>query len=119
MIITLCGSTKFEKKYKFWNFYLTLSGHIVLSCSIMGHSENKQLDRIHKAKLDVMHFQKIDMSDAIFVINPGGYIGESTEREIIYAEQKGKDIYYLSEFGGGNILYNDLIFFSVKKYFND
>jgi len=31
----------------------------------------------------------------IFVINVGGYIGESTRREIAYAQQKGKKVNYL------------------------
>ena len=35
------------------------------------------------------------MADEIFVINVGGYIGDSTRREIAYAEYKGKSITYL------------------------
>jgi hypothetical protein len=42
-----------------------------------------------------MQLQKIDMADEIFVINFGGYIGESTRREIAYAESKGKIVKYL------------------------
>ena len=42
-----------------------------------------------------MHKQKIDMSDEIYVINQGGYIGESTKLEIEYAKSKGKKITYL------------------------
>ena len=42
--------------------------------------------------LDEMHLAKIDMADEIFVINPGGYIGSSTKREIAYASDKGKKI---------------------------
>ena len=42
--------------------------------------------------LDEMHLAKIDMADDIFVINPGGYIGASTKREIAYASAKGKKI---------------------------
>lgn len=38
---------------------------------------------------------KIDLSDAIFVVNVGGYIGKSTEAEIEYAREKGKEILYL------------------------
>ena len=45
--------------------------------------------------LDKMHFQKIDMADEIFVINVGGYIGESTRREIAHATDKGKKVNYL------------------------
>ena len=45
--------------------------------------------------LDEMHKQKIDMSDEIYVINFGGYIGESTKTEIEYAKANGKKISYL------------------------
>jgi hypothetical protein len=53
--------------------------------------------RLTKAKLDVLHFAKIDLSDEILVLDcDGGYIGESTEREIEYARMRGKAIRYLS-----------------------
>ena len=45
--------------------------------------------------LDEMHKQKIDMSDEIYVINIGGYIGESAKTEIEYAKLKGKKISYI------------------------
>ena len=35
-----------------------------------------------KEMLDDMHKRKIDMADEIFVINVGGYIGDSTRSEI-------------------------------------
>lgn len=42
-----------------------------------------------------MHKRKIDMADAIYVINVGGYIGESTRSEIEYAQSKGKKVIFL------------------------
>ena len=42
-----------------------------------------------KEMLD-MHKRKIDMADSIYVINVGGYIGESTQSEIEYAQNHGK-----------------------------
>ena len=48
-----------------------------------------------KIRLDVLHFRKIDLSDEIFVLNVGGYIGESTSREIEYAKSTGKAVWYL------------------------
>ena len=45
--------------------------------------------------LDDMHMRKIDMADEIFVINVGGYIGESTRRVIAYAKNTGKSVKYL------------------------
>ena len=44
-----------------------------------------------------MHKCKIDMADAIYVINVDGYIGSSTRSEIEYAKQKGKKILYLED----------------------
>ena len=45
--------------------------------------------------LSRLHFKKIDISDAIYVVNVGGYIGESTKKEIEYAKKMGKEIMYL------------------------
>jgi len=39
-----------------------------------------------------MHLAKIDMADEIFIVNPGGYIGISTSREIAYARSHGKPV---------------------------
>ena len=75
---------------------LTLDGCIVISVGLFGHSGDDDVWKPGvKEMLDDMHLRKIDMADEIFVINVGGYIGESTKREIAYAEQKGKKVNYL------------------------
>lgn len=48
-----------------------------------------------KMMLDDMHKSKIDMADEIYVINPGGYIGESTWSEICYTSMLEKNIRYM------------------------
>lgn len=45
-----------------------------------------------KEMLDDMHKRKIDMADEIYVINVGGYIGDSTRSEIAYAKAHGKTV---------------------------
>ena len=40
------------------------------------------------------HFKKIDMSDAVYIVNIGGYIGESVARELRYAQEHDKEIIY-------------------------
>ena len=61
-----------------------------------GHSGDEEVWKPGtKEMLDDMHLRKIDMADEIFVINVGGYIGESTKREIAYAEKTGKKVNYL------------------------
>lgn len=99
--ITLCGSTKFRAEYELWNKRLTLAGFIVYSVSGFGHSGDAFTDE-EKARLDQVHLAKIDASHAIVVLNVGGYIGDSTAREIAHAKATGKQVYYLE---GDNIVY--------------
>mgnify|MGYP002431315496 FL=1 len=102
-IVTLCGSTKFKKEFLKIQKKLTLLGYIVISVGLFGHSgdnevwENMDEGTLTKTKsmLDDMHKRKIDLSDMIYVINVGGYIGESTRSEIEYAISTGKEVHYL------------------------
>ena len=102
-VITLCGSTRFKDAFLEAQKQLTLKGNIVISVGLFGHSgdsevwENMEEGTLtaNKKMLDDMHKRKIDMADEIFVINVGGYIGESTRSEIKYAEINGKPIRYL------------------------
>src|SRR5579863_9039742 len=96
MRITLCGSAKFENEFKEWNKKLTLAGHVVysLACYPSDCGGKDWYNQDQKNMLDVMHLAKIDNSDAIVVINKDYYIGESTQREILYAQYKYKTIYY-------------------------
>ena len=92
-IITLCGSTRFKDEFMEAQKRLTLEGNIVISVGLFGHSGDEEVwDEGVKEMLDDMHLNKIDMADEIFVINPGGYIGESTAWEISYARAMGKEI---------------------------
>ena len=95
-VVTLCGSTRFKEQYMEVQKRLTLDGCIVISVGLFGHSGDDEVWK-HGTKemLDDMHLRKIDMADEIFVINVGGYIGESTKREIAYAEKTGKKVNYL------------------------
>ena len=103
-IVTLCGSTKFKEQFTEHQLKETLAGHIVLTigCNMRSDSEifasyNPAELRLIKAKLDILHFHKIALSDEILVLNVGGYIGESTEREIEYAKSIGVKVRYLEK----------------------
>ncbi len=95
-VITLCGSTRFKEQFLEAQKRLTLEGNIVISVELFGHSGDEEVwTPGTKEMLDNMHKRKIDMADAIYVINPGGYIGESTRSEIEYAKANGKKVLYL------------------------
>ena len=95
-IVTLCGSTRFKDQFLEAQKRLTLEGSIVISVGLFGHSGDDDVWKPGvKEMLDDMHLRKIDLAYEIFVINVGGYIGESTKREIAYAEKTGKTVNYL------------------------
>ena len=104
-VVTLCGSTRFKDEFMEAQKRLTLDGNIVISVGLFGHSgdqevwENMDEGTLTKTKemLDDMHKRKIDMADSIYVINVGGYIGDSTRSEIEYAKDHGKLVDYLEE----------------------
>ena len=95
-VVTLCGSTRFKDEFMETMKKLTLSGILVLSVGVFGHSgDNEALSEDVKEMLNDMHKRKIDMADEIFVINKNGYIGSNTRSEIEYATQTGKKVNYL------------------------
>lgn len=97
-VITLCGSTRFKDQFLEAQKQLTLEGNIVISVGLFGYAGDDEVwaDGV-KSMVDDMHKRKIDMADAIYVINVGGYIGESTRSEIEYATKQGKTVMYLEK----------------------
>jgi len=97
-VITLCGSIKFKENFIKAQRDLTLKGNIVLTPEFF-EMQAGEADLIItedvKQMLGDMHKCRIDMSDAILVLNKNGYIGSSTKVEIEYAKRGGKQVYYL------------------------
>lgn len=98
-IVCLCGSTRFFDEFRRQNLRLTLAGVIVLSigCDTKADGDIAEIQDVDQAKadLDELHKRKIDLADELYVLNVGGYIGESTRSEIDYAHRHGKPITYL------------------------
>lgn len=100
-VITLCGSTRFEAEFAEANQRLTMDGCVVISLGAFRLPDlpdyDSAADNLNlKGRLGAVHFQKIRMADEVYIVDPGGYVGESTRREIAYAESLGKRVRYLS-----------------------
>ena len=101
-IVCLCGSTRFGEAFQQASLYETMAGKIVLSIGCDTHSDDQiftamtpeQLQKT-KAMLDELHLRKIDLADEVLILNVGGYIGESTSRELEYAVSSGKYVRFL------------------------
>ena len=90
---TICGSMRFEREMQEIAYYLeTQKGYNILQCvyAVAGNEPSKE----DLKALELAHYQKIDISDGIYVVNIGGYIGKSVRKEIEYAQLHGKEIVY-------------------------
>lgn len=108
MTVTICGSMKFIPEMLEWYEKLSLEGYLVYLPVFLGAHGRTASGRVirslvdetvigipHyldvsdglKAKLQQLHFRKIEDSDFIFVVNPGGYTGEGTMAEIKFAKK--------------------------------
>lgn len=92
-IVCLCGSVRFVQEIRAVHRDLTLAGTIVLAPAELERSGDPITDE-RKAALGALHLAKIDLADRVVVVNPGGYVGESTRREIHYAHETGKPVEY-------------------------
>ncbi len=92
-IVTICGSMKFQKQMLEVAERLELeNGYIVIQCI---YSDKGRKLNLHDIQiLSELHYKKIDISDAIYVVNIGGYIGQSTKSEIEYARSLNKEVIF-------------------------
>ena len=92
-VVTICGSMRFAKEMQKVAWELEAkNGYVVIQC-VYNDRETKETDE-EILNLVNAHWKKIDISDAIYVVNIGGYIGESTKKEIEYALNAGKEVIY-------------------------
>lgn len=98
-IVAICGSTRFQHAITVINRRLTLAGRIVLAPGVFIHTTDP-VTEAEKAALDELHLRKIDLADTVVVVNLGGYIGESTRREIAYARRQHKLVSFLVDPAG-------------------
>lgn len=100
-VICLCGSTRFTYEMLVTQWELTKQGNVVLSWCALPDDYYQGEDKTHIGDqegvteiVDEVHLRKIDLSDEVFVLNIGGYIGDSTHNEIRYALKTGKPVKY-------------------------
>lgn len=104
MIVTLCGSARFEPWFHAWNEALTLAGHAVFS--LVGfpsqHGGKKEwYTPEQKAAFDLAYREKIRASEAVVFLNVFAYMGKSTLGELAFARALDKKCCFLESWGEG------------------
>lgn len=89
-VVTLCGSMRFAKQMQ----EIAMELEIKQGYCVLTPVGEKTVQINEKEKLAQAHFKKIDLSDAVYIVNIGGYIGESVSKEICYAQEHNKEIIY-------------------------
>lgn len=102
-IITLCGSLKFQKEMMIVAEKMALEGDCILT-PVYPTIDNLKRSEEQLQKLKEEHFKRIELSDAILVINVNNYIGNSTSLEIQYAKELGKEIIYYTDLIANKIM---------------
>ncbi len=95
-IITLCGSLKFQKEMMIIAEKLALEGNCVFT-PVYSVLENVEKTEEQLLKIKEAHFKRIELSDAILVVNVNNYIGDSTKAEIEFAKKLGKEVLYYTD----------------------
>ncbi len=94
-IVTICGSLRFEQAMMHAAAMLELRDNCLVIQCVYPPDKTRDLTAAEHARLGELHLRKIEISDAVFIVNVGGYIGESTREEIEYARSLHKEILYL------------------------
>jgi hypothetical protein len=93
-IVCILGSTKFKDLMMGVAQQETLKGHIVLTHGFWHHVDKYPITNEAKDMLDDLMLHKVRLSDECHVVNPNGYIGESTKRAIALAKELGRPLRY-------------------------
>ena len=96
-IVTICGSMKFENEMKKVAFILeTKHDMSVLQC--VYNEDKSELGEDEIIALNSAHLKKIELADAIYVVDLHGYISEQVKKEIAFARKLGKEVIFHTEF---------------------
>ncbi|MDE7286904.1 MAG: hypothetical protein K2N55_08720, partial [Lachnospiraceae bacterium] len=68
----------------------------VLQC--VYNTDNLEISETERGFLENAYIRKIELSDAIYVVDIQGYIGNQVSKEIEFAKSKGKEIILHSEY---------------------
>lgn len=96
MILTLCGSARYEQYWHEANKQLGLAGHICFSLMTFPSVEGSKSWYTEEQKqiLDLAHLAKIEESDGVVMLNIEGYLGESSLRELQWARLRAVTVFW-------------------------
>lgn len=102
-VVTMCGSSRFCDIMAVCAWMIEKEEQaITMGLHLLPDWYTQVGDHLAEAEgvadqMDELHLRKIDLSDEVFVVNFQHYVGESTQREVRYAMEKGKPIRWFTD----------------------
>lgn len=93
-IVTLCGSSKYDYSFRYWEAVLALHGVICLSMGVFPHHIGMDMKGERKRRLEWLQFAKIRLSDAIIILNVDTDLGLSTCQQLLFAISQRVSIFF-------------------------
>jgi len=118
-IVCYCGSLRVAlDAFKKAEYEAVLKGEIALlpCCMFVDIEREYGVESDYKTKADDLHKRKIDIADKVFILNVGGYIGQSTRSEIDYALSISKPVEYLEPIGNTSVEINEVLKILNENY---
>jgi hypothetical protein len=84
-----------EAKYLSLENWIVLMPHINCKTDFDDSWSAREIEE-YKDTLNDMHLAKIDLADAVYVVDVDGYLGESTKAELEYARRAHCLVFYRS-----------------------
>ena len=103
-VVTICGSMKFKDKMMEVARDLEIKNKYVVIQCVYGNDKFNEEEQVLLAEL---HYKKIDISDAIYVVNVDGYIGTSTKKAAFNDFTQENDV--IAVFFDGNAVVVDTV----------
>ncbi len=94
-IVAIVGSSKFKAEHLGVAQKESLRGSIVLLAGFWHHVDKVPITDAQKESLDLLMLDKVELATEVFVVNPKGYVGHSTQRAIDRANSLGKPVRWL------------------------
>ena len=94
-IVAIVGSSKFKAEHLGVAQKESLRGSIVLLAGFWHHVDKVPITDAQKESLDLLMLDKVELATEVFVVNPKGYVGHSTQRAIDPAVALGKPVRWL------------------------
>ena len=97
MVVDIIGSSRFKDLILEYGKRFNLQGDVAIHSDVFTGADGFEISEEGIKNCIKTGHRRIVMCDQVFVVNPEGYIGDSTREEIEFAKSIGREVTYMVE----------------------